>query len=222
MQLREAVKAAPPLVWVLLAGLALFGLGRCTAPKPQGPSRDSLSLAHLADSLRREVALSHARDSARASHVDSTVDAVDKGRAALRHRLAPPRSTVPASSSGPDPLGTLLEANRGLQAENADLRRSLDSVLTADSVVIRSLRSDFASEQAESARLRSLLAGASDSLQTAANRIGQLERQLTDRWSLCAAGGLGSTVGVAGTPAGSGPGGAVGGTLLVGVCYRIW
>lgn len=219
--MRQLVKYLPAPALLGLAGLILFGLGRCTAPKPIGPSRDSTSLTHFADSLDHEAAQSAGRDSVRAAHVDSTVGTVEKNRARLRQRLATGRSTRPAPDSGSDTVAALLVAIRGLEADTAELRQTLDSVLTADSVAIQTLEGQFRDQRAETARVRGLLAGASDSLQRAANRIGQLERTLSDRWSLCAAGGLGTTVGEAGTAAGAGPGAAVGGSVLLGVCYRI-
>lgn len=203
-------------------GLALFAAGRCTAPTPAGPSRDSLSLVHFADSTRAEAKLSAKRDSLRNATVDSLVDEVDKARRTARIALQPRPRPVQPVGAAPDSIRWLAGRVDSLDAENDSLRAGWAATLVADSVAVDSLAGLYRGQLRETARLRGLLLRAANSLSKAAIRIGQLEAETRDRWSLCAFGGVGGTAGLAGTPNGSGPGAAIGGTVGLGACYRIW
>lgn len=226
MPLSRLVKYVPAPALIAALGLGLFAAGRCTAPTPAMPSRDSTAAAtyaRFADSVARESA---SRDSARNAAVDSIVDEWGKAKREASSRLvAPSRPKQPESSAG-DSIAFLTAYTVTLEADNADLRATLAQTVKAADTAVAGLTEAFHVQQAETARLRGELTAAADSIRTYADKLGAKDREIhrlkNDRWSLCAAGGVGGTAGLAGTAQGAEPGGAIGGTLLVGACYRIW
>lgn len=169
------------LGWPLLLGLgalALFWAGRCAAPGPATPSQDSTALRHYADALDSVAKVSAKRDSLRNATVDSLVGAVAdarrKARTALQHRSKP----VQPVSTAPDSIRWLTARVDTLEAENDSLRAGWARTLVTDSVAVDSLGELYRGQLAETAGLRDLLAGAADSLEKAAVRIGRLEAKV--------------------------------------------
>jgi hypothetical protein len=172
------------LSWPILLGLGVFAAyaaGRCTAPGPAKPSRDSTALADYGKALDSAAQVSARRDSARNATVDSLMTEVGKARQIARIALLPRPKPVQPVGTAPDSVRWLVAWVDTLEAENDSLRAGWGATLATDSVVIDGLRHQFAAQQAETAVLRDLLAGAADSLRRAAVVIGRLERQVASR-----------------------------------------
>jgi hypothetical protein len=185
MRLAAVVKIGRSyLSWPVLLGLGVFAAytaGRCTAPGPAKPSRDSTALADYGKALDSAAKVSARRDSARNATVDSLMTEVGKARQiariALLRRLKP---TQPVGTA-PDSVRWLVARVDTLEAENDSLRAGWGATLATDSVVIDGLRHQFAGQQVETAALRDLLDQAADSLRRAAVTIGRLERKVATR-----------------------------------------
>jgi hypothetical protein len=172
------------LSWPVLLGLGVFAAytaGRCTAPGPAKPSRDSTGPANTAKLIDSVIQLSAKRDSARNAVVDSLVDVATRARALARQRLQDRPAPVQPVGIAPDSVRWLVARVDTLEADNAGLRETLAQTVASDSATIAGLAQAFHVQQAETAALRNLLDQAADSLRRAAVVIGRLERQVATR-----------------------------------------
>jgi hypothetical protein len=168
----------------LLIGLGVFAAyaaGRCSAPGPAKPSRDSTGPANTAKLIDSVVLASARRDSARNATVDSLMTEVGNARQIARIALLPRPKPVQPVGTAPDSVRWLVGRVDTLEAENDSLRAGWGATLVTDSLVIDGLRHQFTAQQAETAALRDLLDQAADSLRRAAVVIGRLERQVATR-----------------------------------------
>lgn len=164
-----------PVRWIILIfGLVMVSITIAKlscAPQPAGPSKDSAATVQYIHELEQERELSRQRDAQRRLAFDSLMQTNTDLQTALR------KARKNITDSKP-PTGTASDSSRYWQTRAESSESLLQVAMSADSIVIDSLKNLFLDQQRESARLRTLVNNNEDTLAVKANTIARLERRV--------------------------------------------